>query len=653
MSERSAAVEQNVVRDVSPAYQAEHRESAPDTAPPGYKWTEVGVIPEDWTIKYLGDIGTFLKGKGVSRDSAQSGSLACVRYGEIYTHHDDYIRTFYSRISKEVAETATPLRKGDLLFAGSGETKEEIGKCVAFVSDEEAYAGGDIVILRPRGMDSLFLGYALNTSEANRQKVSFGQGDAVVHISARALAQILLPVPDVKEQRGIATALSDADTLIESLDCLIAKKCAIKQATMQQLLTGQTRLPGFTDEWKTKRLGDVADIQSGGTPSTTNSDFWNGGVAWCTPTDITALQGRKYLSKTERTISDAGLCSSSAEVIPAKSIIMTTRATIGECAINTVPMTTNQGFKNLIPLEVDGEFLYYLMTTQKERLIQLCAGSTFLEVGKKQLHRFEVRLPPDVREQRVIASVFSDMDAEIEALERRRDKARQIRQGMMQQLLTGRVRLVKAESIAEHADADTKVRKSHSWAFNEAVVISTLTKHFGSEGFPLGRKRYTKLSYLFHRHTDGNVEDYFKKAAGPYNPKTKYGGPEKIAQQNGYIRRHKGRNGHSGFIGAENVVQAEDYFEKWYGPEAIQWLEQFRFKKNDELELLATVDMAAEELLASGGKVDVAAVEDVIANHPEWKSKLDRPAFSDAKIADAIEASRRLFNAAGGMANEQ
>lgn len=141
------------------------------------------------------------------------------------------------------------------------------------------------------------------------------------------------------------------------------------------------------------------------------------------------------------------------------------------------------------------------------------------------------------------------------------------------------------------------------------------------------------------------AEGYLKKAAGPYNPQTKYGGPEKIAQQNGYITQHKGPKGHSGFIPAGNIVQAEGYFEKWYGPEVIQWLEQFRYKKNDDLEVLATVDMAALELRASGKTVDVAAVKTVIAGHPEWEAKLDRAAFSDANIAEALAASSQLFGA--------
>jgi len=195
-----------------------------------------------WENRRLGDIGQFVKGRGVKRDEAQSGPLACVRYGEIYTTHDDYIREFRSWISHEVAATATRLQFGDLLFAGSGETKEEIGKCVAFVTDAEAYAGGDIVILRPKDVDPLFLGYALNAPYVARQKASLGQGDAVVHISAAALAQVCVVFPSVDEQTAIATVFSDMDAEIAALERRHNKTRAIKHGMMQQLLTGRVRL---------------------------------------------------------------------------------------------------------------------------------------------------------------------------------------------------------------------------------------------------------------------------------------------------------------------------------------------------------------------------------------------------------------------------
>lgn len=261
-------------------------------------------------------------------------------------------------------------------------------------------------------------------------------------INGQQLSTLPVPLPPILEQGPISEAMSDADALIESLQQLIAKKRAIKQGAMQALLTGQERLLEFNGEWEVKRLDMLADIRSGGTPATGQSDFWNGEVPWCTPTDITALCGHKYLRKTARKITEKGLQSSSTELIPAGSVVMTSRATIGECALNLVPVTTNQGFKNFVPFDdTDAEFLYYLLLMQTQGFISLCGGSTFLEISKKQLAAYQVRFPPSKDEQTAIATVLSDMDAEIDALEARLAKTRDLKAGMMQALLTGRIRL--------------------------------------------------------------------------------------------------------------------------------------------------------------------------------------------------------------------
>lgn len=196
----------------------------------------------EWAAKRLENMGVFLKGNGVRKDEAQSGDLPCIRYGEIYTHHNDYVLSYNSWISPAVASTAVRLKNGDLLFAGSGETKDEIGKCVAFIDDCEAYAGGDIVILRPHEADSIFMGYYCNTTPVRKQKASRGQGDAVVHISAAALSSVEVQVPSLPEQTAIATGLSDMDAEIAALEKRRNKTKDIKQAMMQELLTGKTRL---------------------------------------------------------------------------------------------------------------------------------------------------------------------------------------------------------------------------------------------------------------------------------------------------------------------------------------------------------------------------------------------------------------------------
>ncbi len=196
----------------------------------------------EWEVKRLGDVGTFSKGKGIKKDDVASDGLPCIRYGEIYTRHNDYIKVFYSFISRQVANQSQCLRKGDLLFAGSGETAEEIGKCVAFLGDEEAYAGGDIVLFTPSDQDSMYLGYLMNNPSLTYQKARMGQGDAVVHISATNLAQLELRLPCPREQTAIAAVLSDMDVELAALEARRDKTRALKQGMMQELLTGRIRL---------------------------------------------------------------------------------------------------------------------------------------------------------------------------------------------------------------------------------------------------------------------------------------------------------------------------------------------------------------------------------------------------------------------------
>lgn len=218
------------------------------------------------------------------------------------------------------------------------------------------------------------------------------------------------------------------------------------------------------------------------------------------------------------------------------------------------------------------------------------------------------------------------MDSEITALETKLTKAQQIKYGMMQNLLTGKIRLVRPKAKVVPITTKSLKPKKHNEHFNEAVVIAVLADKFGSHEYPLGRKRYTKLSYLLHRYSQESISAYEKKAAGPYNPKTRYSGAEKIATSSQYICAHK--NGKfTGFIAAENIARAYDYFNNWYGQGASSWLEQFRKTTNDMLELWTTVDMAMVELNTSNRLINLGSVKDVIAGNKEWKEKISQACF--------------------------
>ena len=409
---------------------------------PGYKQTEVGVIPEDWETTAVAE-------------AVEPSAPICYGVVQVGQHTESGVPIVAIKFVKEIAQaplhrTAVHLeqpyarsrvRGGDVLISIKG----TIGRVGIVPNEFQGNISRELARLRIRkGIWSEYIAHQLEADDTQERIMRSVVGTTRLEFSIAALRKFSLPIPPTrKEQRAIAEALSDVDGLLAALDRLIAKKRDLKQAAMQQLLTGQTRLPGFHGEWEVKRLCDLADIRSGGTPSTGEQRFWDGGIPWCTPTDITGLYGYKYLTETMRTISVKGLHSSSAEMIPAQSVVMTSRATIGECAINTVPVSTNQGFKNFVPYTTtDVDYLYYLLGTQKQGFISLCSGSTFLEIGKTQLATYEVRLPSVKTEQTAIAEVLSDMDAELAALEQRRDKTRLLKQAMMQELLTGRTRLV-------------------------------------------------------------------------------------------------------------------------------------------------------------------------------------------------------------------
>ena len=195
-----------------------------------------------WETKRLGELGSFSKGRGVKREDVSDEGFPCVRYGELYTRYKDHILNPVTRIPATVALAALPIKTGDLLFAGSGETAEEIGRCAAYIGKEQAYAGGDIVVLTPSNESSVYIGYLMNHPAVAIQKTRMGQGDAVVHISARNLAQVQISLPSIKEQHAIATVLSDMDAEIVVLERRRSKIRAVKQGMMQQLLTGRVRL---------------------------------------------------------------------------------------------------------------------------------------------------------------------------------------------------------------------------------------------------------------------------------------------------------------------------------------------------------------------------------------------------------------------------
>lgn len=392
----------------------------------------------------IGTIATFSKGSGLAKsDLASDGARPCIHYGELFTQYGAVVDSVRSRTHRNLpVKSAT----GDVLMPTSDVTPRGLAKASALVHSGVGL-GGDILIIRPDSTkaDSRFLAYTIR-HDAN-QVLGLVRGSTVYHLYAADMRHFEVPLIPLAEQARVADALRDADHLIIALERLIAKKQAIKQGMMQQLLTGKTRLPGFSADWRDVTIGELASVSGGGTPSTRIAGFWGGGIPWFTPAEIPET-GAGVIVASNRTITEAGLQQSAAKLLPKGTVLVTSRASIGHCAIAGCPVATNQGFTSLAPNDQRStEFLYYWVQAHRARFVSRAAGSTFLEISGSKVASIEI-LAPDADEQAAIGAVLADTDTELRVLEQRLAKVRNIKQGMMQELLTGRTRMSAQEFTA-------------------------------------------------------------------------------------------------------------------------------------------------------------------------------------------------------------
>lgn len=256
-------------------------------------------------------------------------------------------------------------------------------------------------------------------------------------------------------------------------------------ALVKSLRTGikfkETPIGKIPVDWEARAIADVCDVIGGSTPSTAIKDYWNGHILWATPTDITNLKGR-IIEDTKQKISEKGLASSAANLLPEGSILMTSRATIGACAINARPMATNQGFASLVCKDrAYNWFIFYLVSFFRKGLERLGSGSTFKEISKKSIRSFHIPLPP-LNEQKKIAEFLVTVDDAIEETDKIIEKTKELKKGLMQKLLTrgiGHKKFKKTEIGKIPADWELKsladfISVKHGYAFEG--------QHFGNEG---------------------------------------------------------------------------------------------------------------------------------------------------------------------------
>jgi len=600
---------------------------------PGYKLTEVGVIPADWEVAELGKHAIFRTGpfgSALHQSDYISNGIPVINPMHIDNGTIEPSETM--TVSEQTANALSDfkLKSGEIVIGRRG----DMGRCAVIREGQAGWlCGTGSMIVRPADANADYLQRILSSRRVITAIENASVGTTMVNLNQGTLSSLKIEFPPLPEQSAIATALSDMDALLGGLDRLIAKKRAIKQAAMQQLLTAQTRLPGFSGEWEVRRLDELAAIRSGGTPSTGIDRFWDGEIPWCTPTDITQLNGNKYLTRTNRTITQEGLANSSAELVPANSVVMTSRATIGECAINTAPVTTNQGFKNFIPFDTtDTEFLYYLLQTQKQGFIRLCGGSTFLEIGKTQLAAYEVQLPSTKEEQTAIATVLSDMDAEITALETRRNKTRALKQAMMQELLTGRTRLVELKTeTKQEATTPTSSRQANVYFLRSVLAAEIIDQLHDQPTF--GHVKFEKMMFLVE-HLCGidTNSHYFRQAAGPYDNRALRSIDSQLRKQQWFGVRKEGERYR--YLPMAKQGGHKPYFERYFSKNS-ETLDKivgtFKEAKTQQCEIVATLLAAWSDLLREKETVsDEMIVHEVLNNWHESKRQIPEDRWQTA-----------------------
>lgn len=394
----------------------------------GFEDLQVGLIPPHWETSTIGEMFELINGCAFKPSDWKQSGTPIVR---IQNLNDP--EALFNYFQGPVAER-NKVVSGDMLFAWSGTIGSSFGARIwtgpTGVLNQHIFK----VLANDSKLAPSFALIVFSRVEEDIAREAHGFKASFVHIKKSDLQKVKISIPPIEEQRAIAAALSDVDALIARLEQLIAKKRDIKQATMQQLLTGRLRLPGFSGKWEIKRLGDICEISMGRTPPRLNSALWGSGHVWLSIAD---LQGKVVFESKEQ-ITD--LAASTMSFVPKGTLLMSFKLSIGRLCFAGCDLYTNEAICAFNKLDANAEYLYYALGRTDFSLYgkQAVKGYT---LNKQSLSLVEVNFPPR-DEQDAVATVLSDIDIELSALESRLAKTRAIKQGMMHELLTGRARLV-------------------------------------------------------------------------------------------------------------------------------------------------------------------------------------------------------------------
>jgi type I restriction enzyme S subunit len=576
---------------------------------PGYKQTEVGVIPEDWDAVPLSVIGQFKN--GINKGSEAFG------YGAPFVNLMDVFGVSSIRSSdglglvksSDAEQKTYDLKRGDVIFIRSSVKPSGVGLTAVVEADlpRTVYSG---FLIRFRDNDALDIGFKRHCfySENFRSRlIGASTVSANTNINQDNLKKLLIALPPtIDEQRAIATVLSDVDTLLNTLDRLIAKKRAIKQAAMQALLSGKTRLPGFSGEWKVRRLGDIAHIKTG---KRNNEDKVGDGLY---PFFVRS-------ANVERINTYSHDCE--AILVPGEGKIENTFHYInGRFDVHQRVYAITQ-----FATDVFGRYVHLYMSLRFGAwAMQNTVKATVDSLRLPTFQSFEVRLPPTFAEQTAIAAILSDMDAELATLETRRDKTHGIKQAMMQELLTGKTRLVKP---GIKAGKETTVQTSGRQAnvhFIRSVLAAEIIDQLHAEP-TFGHVKFEKVMFLTE-HLCGidTGSTYYRQAAGPYDNWA-------LRSIDSQLRKQKWFDAHKEdrryiYLPLEKRGGHKQYFERYFSdirPAFEKIVATFKKLDTEKCEIVATLFAVWNDLLHAQKIVsDEAIVHEVLNNWHESKKRI-------------------------------
>ncbi|WP_439862216.1 restriction endonuclease subunit S [Pseudomonas sp. MBLB4136] len=411
-------------------------------ARPGYKQTEVGIIPQDWEVKRLRDISPSQTVGLVINPSSyfdEAGTIPMLVGSHVSENSISWQTANKITEKSNNQVSASRLYANDLVMVRVGEP----GVTAVVPPELDGCNCASMMIIRQgRAFDSTWLCYVMNSDIGRKQVENVQYGTAQKQFNISDAVNFVYPTPPFAEQKAIASALSGVESVITSLDQLIAKKRDIQQAAMQQLLTGQRRLPGFCGEWEMTRLGSLATFMKG--QGLSKSDLVVDGTRPCihygelfTHYSVTI---QEVTSRTNNEL--AGFLSKENDVLMPTSDVTPRGLAKASClSLKDVVLGGDILVIRPNPNSVNGSFLSYVIRHDEDQVLKLVTGSTVFHLYGADMKKFELMIP-SIEEQNAIAAILTDMDTEIASLESRLEKTRQLKQGMMQELLTGRVRLV-------------------------------------------------------------------------------------------------------------------------------------------------------------------------------------------------------------------